>query len=84
MKNVDLIEQFDPDKQREMDQLLEKNQYVTLDKSEAARLRELVDNAERLMVRNAEVLASIFKSQSPAIAATPVTVWLKPEASVGG
>ena len=84
MKTANLIEQFDPDKQREMDQLLEKNQHVALDKGDATRLRELVDNAERLMVRNAEVLASIFKPQASAIAATPVTVWVKPEASVGG
>jgi len=84
MKNTDAIEQFDPDKQREMDQLLEKNQLVALDSDEAARLRNLVDEAERLMVKNAEALALLFKPQAISIAATPVTVWVKPEASVGG
>ncbi len=54
MKNANAIEQFDPDKQRELDQLLEKNQFVALDSDEAARLRKLVDEAERLMLRNAE------------------------------
>ena len=84
MKQTNAIEKLDPDKQLEMDQLLEKNQQAALEKIEETRLRELVNEAERLMVKNAEVLASMFESTVSAVSATPVTVWVKPEASVGG
>jgi hypothetical protein len=75
------IAKFPAAKQRRLDELLDKNSEGTITSKEKVRLRELVAEAERLMVANAKSLAEFTrksKGSAPA-GAVPVTVWLQPE-----
>jgi hypothetical protein len=68
-------------KQRRLDQLLEKNSEGTITRTEKAKLEQLVEEAEQLMVANAKQLAEFSRSQGTRapVAAVPVTVWVTPE-----
>lgn len=73
-------EKFAAAKQRDLDELLDKNSLRTITPKERIRLEQLVGEAERLMVANAKLLARFTQSESanaPA-GAVPVTVWVKP------
>jgi hypothetical protein len=75
---------FPSAKQRRMDELLEKNSEGTITANERARLKELVVEAERLMVSNAKRLADFAakRGTSHSPEAVPLTVWVQP-ASAG-
>jgi hypothetical protein len=68
-------------KQRRIDELLEKNSEGTITPAEKERLEQLVTEAERLMVANAQLLARFSRSEAanPPAGAVPVTVWVTPE-----
>jgi hypothetical protein len=68
-------------KQRRLDQLLEKNSEGTITRTEKAKLEQLVEEAEQLMVANAKQLAEFSRSQGTRapVDAVPVTVWVTPE-----
>ena len=51
------LEKFPAAKQRQMDHLLEKNREGTIKPREKARLEQLVAEAERLMIANAQRLS---------------------------
>jgi hypothetical protein len=75
------LKRFPGAKQRELDELLEKNSEGIIRPAELARLETLVAQAERLMVANAQRLAEFSRreeSDAPADA-VPVTIWVKPE-----
>jgi len=75
-----MIQQFPQAKQVRLDELLERNSESSLTESEGRELAQLVAEAERLMVRNAQQLAGLAESSSQSgPAATPVTVWVKPQ-----
>jgi hypothetical protein len=67
-------------KQRRLDQLLEKNSEGSITRGEKAALRELVAEAERLIVSNAKQLAKFSENQETRTprGAVPVTIWIKP------
>lgn len=68
-------------KQRQLDELLDKNSEGTITPAEMSRLEKLVAEAEKLMVANARRLAEFSENEtegSPA-GAVPVTVWVKSE-----
>ena len=75
--------QLSPDQQTLMDDLLEQNAEGTISAADKARLVELVDEAEQLMVENSRQLADFAKRDSPAAPANaiPVTVWVKPSST---
>ena len=72
--------QFDLAKQAELDGLLTKNSDGKISELEANRLKQLVDEAEQLMVDNGKLLAEFSKSEAPNCPsnAVPVTVWVAP------
>ncbi len=72
---------FPAAKQRRLDELLEKNSEGTITPSEKRRLEQLVQEAEQLMVANAQVLARFSEAEGARwpVATVPVTVWVKPE-----
>jgi hypothetical protein len=79
------LKSFPPSKQRQLDELLEKNREATITPTEKARLERLVAEAEQLMVDNARRLAQFSQSEAagaPA-AAVPVTVWVAPQPAGG-
>ncbi len=51
------IQRFPPAKQRRMDFLLDKNSEGTITRKEKVRLKQLVTEAEQLMISNARILA---------------------------
>ena len=72
---------FPAAKQRRLDELLEKNSEGSIISKERARLGQLVAEAERLMVANAQLLAK-YSQREDTLAppgAVPVTVWVSPE-----
>lgn len=76
-------EKFPAAKQRRLDHLLEKNCEGTITAGEKVKLRQLVAEAEQLMVANARRLAEFAQRENrtaPA-GAVPVTVWVHPEAA---
>ncbi len=75
------VKAFSPAKQRQLDELLEKNSEGTITPAEKVRLEQLVAEAERLMVENAQRLARFSQTESAAqlAAAVPVTVWVTPQ-----
>ncbi len=75
------LRKFPAAKQRRLDELLEKNSEGTITPNERRRLKQLVAEAEELMVANARLVARFTEAEgetAPA-AAVPVTVWVKPE-----
>ncbi len=73
---------FDRQKQEQMDRLLEQHQNGLLSIEDAALLRSLVDEAERLMVENAKSIEAVTQGEHPhSSSAVPVTVWIKPSAT---
>jgi hypothetical protein len=77
------LKTFSAAKQRQLDELLEKNSEGTIAPAEKARLERLVAEAEQLMVKNAQRLASFSRSETAAQphTAVPVTVWVTPQAT---
>lgn len=76
------LRRFAIEKQALLDRLLEQNQNGLLSAEDAEVLRNLVDEAERLMVENARSLEAATQSERPASSsAVPVTVWIKPSAT---
>jgi len=75
------IKKFPAAKQRRLDELLAKNADSTVTPREQQRLKTLVDEAEALMVANAQLLADFARSQCPTAPsqAVPVTVWVNPD-----
>ena len=75
------LKKFPAAKQRRLDELLEKNSEGNITGREKARLKQLVAEAEQLMVANAKLLARFSQTEdvgAPA-GAVPVTVWVRPE-----
>lgn len=75
------LKRFPAAKQRQLDELLDKNGEGAITPDEKARLEALVAEAERLMVANAQRLAEFSRreeTEAP-VDAVPVTVWVKPE-----
>ena len=64
-----------------LDELLDKNSEGNITAKEAATLRQLVAEAEQLMVANSRRLAEFAKSEAgrPSPEAVPVTVWITPQ-----
>jgi hypothetical protein len=74
------IKKFSAAKQRRLDELLEKNREGTIAPSEKKRLERLVQEAEELMIENAQRLVAFSASEPKApTGAVPVTVWVNPE-----
>jgi len=75
------VKKFPAAKQRRLDELLAKNSDGTITLRQQQRLKELVGEAEELMVSNAKLLADFAKRQSSAAPtqAVPVTVWVNPD-----
>jgi hypothetical protein len=75
------IKKFPSAKQRQLDQLLEKNADGTIRPKERVRLESLVAEAEELMVANSQRLSEFARSQSPQAppSAVPVTIWVNPQ-----
>ncbi len=75
------VKEFSATKQQRLDELLEKNSEGTITPAEKARLERLVEEAERLMVANAQLLARFSQGEAAAqpAGAVPVTVWVTPE-----
>jgi uncharacterized FlgJ-related protein len=78
------LKKFPEAKQVRMDELLERNRERRISSAEKAQLKDLVAEAEQLMVENAKRLAAFQKHEQTKVpsGAIPVTVWLKP-ASLG-
>jgi hypothetical protein len=74
---------FPPAKQRLMDKLLDKNSEGTITPSEKAELKQLVAEAERLMIANGKRLAKFAQSRPAHMppGAVPLTVWVAPQNS---
>ena len=74
------LKKFSAAKQTRMDELLERNREGRIAPSEKAQLKDLVTQAEQLMVENAKRLANFHKREraNAPSEAIPVTVWLKP------
>jgi hypothetical protein len=73
------LERFPAAKQRRLDNLLEKNSAGTITNKQKEKLKQLVTEAEELMVKNARRLADFSKrdtARMPA-GAIPVTVWVQ-------
>jgi hypothetical protein len=75
------VKAFSAAKQRQLDELLEKNSEGTITPPERLRLERLVAEAEQLMVENAQRLARFSQTEAAAqpAAAVPVTVWVTPQ-----
>jgi hypothetical protein len=73
------VVKFSAAKQRRLDDLLDKNAEGTITPREKAVLEKLVAEAERLIVANAERLASYSQAEGSPPAAVPVTVWVQAE-----
>jgi hypothetical protein len=75
------VKKFPAAKQRRLDELLERNGDGSITPSEAAALKQLVAEAEELMVANAKRLAEFSKAEAmrPPVGAVPVTVWVQPQ-----
>lgn len=75
------LERFPAAKQRRLDQLLEKNSEGTLTEKEKEKLKQLVAEAEALMVANARRLADFAQREAAPVptGAVPVTVWVQPQ-----
>ena len=75
------LKKFPASKQRRLDELLEKNAEGTLTPGEQGRLKQLVGEAEELMVANARLVARFAEAEGEdfPVAAVPVTVWVKPD-----
>lgn len=75
------IKKFPSAKQRQMDQLLDKNSEGAISEREKAQLTQLVAEAERLMVANGKLLARFAESQFSELpaGAVPLTVWVTPQ-----
>jgi hypothetical protein len=75
------VKVFAAAKQRQLDELLEKNSEGTIAPAEKVCLERLVAEAETLMVQNAQLLARFSQIESAAqpTAAVPVTVWVTPQ-----
>jgi hypothetical protein len=75
------LERFPAAKQRRLDHLLEKNSEGTITNKEKERLKQLVEEAERLMVVNAQHMAAFSRGESGGASkdAIPVTVWVQPQ-----
>ncbi len=75
------LRKFPGAKQRRLDQLLEKNSEGNITPDEAIVLKQLVAEAEELMVANAKRLAQFSKAEGtrPSAGAVPVTVWVQPQ-----
>lgn len=74
------IRKFPAAKQRRLDQLLEKNSEGKLTPKDKETLERLVIEAEEWMIANAKRLAEFVKKERPPSGATPVTVWVQPQA----
>ena len=74
------IEKFPAVKQRRLDRLLEKNSEGTITDMEKTKLKQLVAEAEALMIANARRLADFAQSDAAHVPAdaVPVTVWVQP------
>jgi len=74
------VKKFPAAKQRRLDQLLEKNSEGTISSAEKDRLEQLVAEAERLTVANAQSLARFSQAEQVGAptGAVPVTIWVKP------
>ena len=59
------IKTLAPSKQRQLDQLLEKNAEGTISAKDKEKLAALVAEAEELIVANSRQLAEFARSQSP-------------------
>jgi hypothetical protein len=68
-------------KQRQLDELLDKNSEGTISASETMRLKELVAEAEELSVANAKLLAKFYRKEDGEAppGAVPLTVWVNPQ-----
>jgi len=66
-----------------MDELLDKNSDGTITPSEKTRLKQLVSEAEDLMVSNARLLARLSKDERtvPPPGGVPLTVWVIPQSA---
>ncbi|MEX2175402.1 MAG: hypothetical protein WD872_13655 [Pirellulaceae bacterium] len=75
------LKRFPAAKQRLLDQLLDKNSEGTISAPEKTKLKQLVTEAERLMVANGKLLAEFAESQRGALPANaiPLTVWVTPQ-----
>jgi len=75
------VKRFPAAKQRKMDELLDKNSEGIISAIERTRLRQLVAEAEQLMVANGKLLAQFADSQrvEPPTGAVPLTVWVTPQ-----
>lgn len=73
---------FPAAKQRRLDELLDKNSAGAITDREKAKLKQLVAEAEALMVANARRLAAFAQSEASRVSApaVPVTVWVQSEA----
>ena len=77
------VKTFSATKQRQLDELLEKNSEGTITSTEKSKLKRLVAEAEQLMVENAQRLAQFSQTETAGqpVAAVPVTVWVTPQHS---
>jgi hypothetical protein len=77
-KSPPKIKKFSAVKQRRMDLLLDKNSEGAASAAEKEELKDLVKEAEELMVENYKRLAEYMKSNggAPSSNAVPVTVWV--------
>jgi 5-methylcytosine-specific restriction endonuclease McrA len=72
-------QKFPSAKQRRLNQLLEKNSEGIITPKETATLKQLVREAEELMVANARRLAAFSKGDAVHPSrGVPVTVWIQP------
>ena len=72
------VQKFPAAKQRQLDQLLEENSEGTITPGEKATLKQLVAEAQELMVANARRLAESSKGEAmcPPAGAVHVAVWV--------
>jgi hypothetical protein len=80
------LRKFAAAKQHRLDQLLDRNSEGAITPAETAMLKQLVAEAEELMVENGKRLAGFAEKEAaahPPIGAVPVsvTVWVQPHAS---
>ena len=75
------IEKLPAPKQRRLHALLDKNREERITPKEKARLEELVEEAQRLMVANAKRLAKFAQGSGKRAGANgvPVRVWIQRE-----
>jgi hypothetical protein len=74
------LRRFPAAKQRRLDDLLDKSSEGAITPAEAVTLKQLVAEAEELMVANAKRLAVFAKKEAaahPPVGAVPVTVWVQ-------